>query len=84
MTVYVDDSRIRYRGMIMCHMVADTDAELRAMAAAIGVEERHHQGDHFDICQRKRAHAVQLGAKQITRREAVVIRNRFPGVRRYA
>ena len=33
----------------MCHMLADTDAELRDMADRIGMQQRWHQGDHFDI-----------------------------------
>lgn len=70
MTVYVDDMRAPYRRMVMCHMLADTEAELHAMAAAIGVARRWHQGDHYDIALTKRAAAVQLGAVEITLRQA--------------
>ena len=76
MAVYVDDIRARYCRMIMCHMLADTDEELRAMADRIGVHQRWHQKDHFDICLRKRAMAVAAGAIEVTRREAVAIRAR--------
>lgn len=73
--VYVDDMKAPYRRMIMCHMLADTDEELRTMAARIGVKLKWHQkpgqpDSHFDICQTKRALAVQYGAKEITMREA--------------
>jgi hypothetical protein len=70
MTVYVDDMRARFGRMIMCHMIADTDAELRAMADAIGVAQKWHQGDHFDIALSKRAAAIAKGAVPITWRQA--------------
>lgn len=70
MTVYVDSMRTSYRRMIMCHMIADTDTELRTMAALIGVAQRHHQGDHFDICLAMRALAVKAGAVEITWKQA--------------
>ncbi len=74
MTVYVDDMRAPFSRMIMCHLVADTDEELHAMADAIGVARRWHQKpdtvhSHYDICQSKRVLAVKLGAVQIKRKE---------------
>jgi hypothetical protein len=66
---YVDDMRAPFGRLIMCHMIADTDAELRVMADKIGVSQRWHQGDHFDICLSKRALAVKHGAQEITRQE---------------
>lgn len=77
MTVYVDNARHRLGRMVMCHMLADTDDELRAMARRIGVDERHHQGDHLDVCLRMRARAVAAGAVEITQREAVRVRRRL-------
>jgi hypothetical protein len=74
--VYVDDMKAPYRGMLMCHLLADTDAELHAMAARIGVARRHWQspektsGSHYDICLSKRALAVRFGAIEITWRQA--------------
>lgn len=50
----------------MCHMVADTEQELHAMADRIGVARRWYQGDHYDIALSKRALAVQSGALEIT------------------
>lgn len=69
MTVYVDDMKAPYRRMIMCHMIADTDEELHAMADRIVVARRWFQGDHYDICLAKRRLAVGCGAVEITRRQ---------------
>jgi hypothetical protein len=66
MTVYVDDMRARYGRMVMCHMVADTEAELHAMADRIGVARRWYQGDHYDVCLAKRALALKAGAQEVT------------------
>lgn len=76
MTVYVDDMRAPYGRMIMCHMLADSDEELHAMAARIGVARRWWQspqktsGSHYDIALSKRALAVGHGAVEITWRQA--------------
>jgi hypothetical protein len=59
--------------MLMSHMIADTDAELRAMAGKIGVAQKWHQGDHFDICQSKKTLAVQFGAVAITMRQCAIM-----------
>jgi hypothetical protein len=72
MTVYVDNMRSRLGRMIMCHMLADTDEELHAMADKIGVAQRWHQKagtphSHYDICMRKRDLAVRCGAIEVTR-----------------
>lgn len=75
MAVYVDDGRYPFRGMVMCHMLADTPAELHAMAARIGVARQWYQGfsstPHYDVCRAKRKLAVKLGAVQIERAELV-------------
>jgi len=76
MAVYVDDMRAAYGRMVMCHMLADTDDELHAMAARIGVARRWWQspektsGSHYDIALSKRALAVAAGAVEITMRQA--------------
>jgi hypothetical protein len=80
MTVYIDNMRARYRRMIMCHMIADTDAELHAMADAIGVRRKWFQGDHYDVSASKRTRAVKLGAVEITQRQcAAMVANRRCG-----
>lgn len=74
MTVYVDESIWLFGRMMMCHMVADTRAELDAMADAIGVARKWIQypgtdREHYDICKSMRAKAVKLGAKEISWRD---------------
>lgn len=69
MTVYVDDMRAPFGRLIMCHMIADTEAELHAMAAHIGVARRWYQRDHYDIALTKRALAIAAGAQEITWRD---------------
>lgn len=81
MAVYVDDMRAPFGRMVMCHMVADTDDELHAMADRIGVARRWHQKagthrSHYDICLAKRALAVAAGALEVTQREVARIARR--------
>jgi len=86
MTVYVDDMRAPFGRMVMCHMIADSDDELHAMAACIGVARRWHQApprhdSHYDIALSKRALALQFGAVAITWRQAgcMTVRRRATG-----
>jgi hypothetical protein len=69
MAVYVDTMRAKYRGMIMCHMFADTLTELHAMAEAIGMKRAWFQdkksGPHYDISLGPRAKALSLGAVEV-------------------
>lgn len=74
MSVYVDDMQAGFGRMKMCHMIADSTAELLAMADEIGVARRWIQKagtphEHFDVCLAKRRLAVAHGAKEITQRE---------------
>lgn len=76
MTVYVDNMQARLGTHVLCHMIADTEAELHAMARAIGHPRSRYQGDHYDIPWDKRAMAIQLGAVQITMRQAGAMHSR--------
>jgi hypothetical protein len=74
MSVYVDDMQADYKGMKMCHMIADTNAELMAMVDKIGVQRKWIQKagtykEHFDICLSKRKLAVTAGALEITQQQ---------------
>lgn len=86
MAVYVDDMRAAFGRMLMCHMIADTDAELHAMADKIGVARRWHQAppkheSHYDIALSKRALAITHGAIPITWRQCglMTMRRRATG-----
>lgn len=74
MAVYVDDMRAPVWRMKLCHMIADTDAELHAMAQRIGVARRWFQGDHYDVCLSKRGRAIDLGARPVTMYQAAAMR----------
>lgn len=82
MPVFVDNMRAPFGRMIMCHLFADTDDELHAMAAKIGVARRWHQRpkaqggpgmdaswSHYDIALSKRALAIAAGAIPIEYRD---------------
>jgi uncharacterized protein DUF4031 len=81
--VYVDEAKYRFRRMVMCHMLADTSAELHEMADRIGIARKWFQRDasapHYDICKSKRALAVSTGAVEVTERRefaAIIKRGR--------
>lgn len=70
MSIYIDNFNAGYGRMKMCHMVADTTAELLDMCLKIGVQTKWIQesgtyNEHFDICQSKKAKAIELGAVEI-------------------
>jgi hypothetical protein len=81
MTVYVDDMNSSYGRMKMCHMIADTDEELHAMADTIGVARKWHQApprhdSHYDIASSKKALAIVAGAVSITWRQCGAMNRR--------
>lgn len=75
MTVYVDDMRMPARvGRLNArwsHLLADTDEELHAFAARLGLRRSWHQKpgtaiSHYDVADTKRDLAIRLGAQQIS------------------
>lgn len=83
MSVYVDEIRdwtrlAKMRGLRhthWCHLTADTEAELHAFAARLGLRRSWFQKKserdyrwHYDIVPSKRAQAVRLGALEVDRR----------------
>lgn len=85
MTVYVDElftarprtAQAQRHGTSWCHMEADTEAELDAMARRIGLKVAYKQHGHrwppwrthYDLIPSKRALAVRFGAVELTSRE---------------
>lgn len=71
MSVYLDHSSHALGRMRMCHMIADTPAELRAMALHLGLNLAWFQASasapHFDISKGKRAAAIAAGAVVLER-----------------
>ena len=77
MAVYVDEPIWEWRGRMWCHLTADSEGELHRFAARLGLRRSSFQSrpgrpwvDHYDITERTRLEAVQLGATPITLREA--------------
>lgn len=71
MAVYIDKMNAKYKRMIMCHMFADSEDELKEMARKIGVDTKwiQYPGSyrvHFDICLAMKEKALSLGAVEIT------------------
>lgn len=78
MAIYVDDMKAPYRGMVMCHMTADTREELDDMADKIGVQRKWIQypgrpNEHYDICMSKRSDAIRYGAIECTIRDTAIL-----------
>jgi hypothetical protein len=76
MTVYVDAVFIPYGRMKMCHMIADTEDELHAMADKIGLKREWFQGGskpHYDVSKGKRIEAIRHGAIEVTVRELIAL-----------
>ncbi len=80
MPVYIDDMYRyaigQFHGMQMSHMIADSDAELHAMAQRIGMRRGSYQGDHYDVPLDRRGLALTLGAVAITFRQCGMMRRR--------
>lgn len=84
MTTYIDDLKMPYRRMLMSHMMADTVEELHKMADKIGINRKWFQtkkgkypDPHYDICQTKKALAIEHGAVEVDFREFVKIMRRL-------
>jgi|SRR5579859_3706631 len=80
--VYVDNFNAPYRRMKMCHMIADSTAELLEMVDKIKVQRKWIQhpetdNEHFDICLDKKKLAIKAGAIEIGFRQyANMVNNR--------
>jgi hypothetical protein len=80
MAVYVNKLKTRFGSLTLCHLIADTEAELHAMAASIGIERRWFQADHiphYDISVKKRDLALKRGAIAIDRQKLAELMARY-------
>ena len=78
--VYVDKARNRFRGMIMCHMLADSVDELHAFAERIGMKREWYQPvstPHYDLSLTKRLEAISKGAIEIDNKKVVEIVKKY-------
>jgi RimJ/RimL family protein N-acetyltransferase len=80
--ILVDDCRWEWRGRMWCHLVSDTSYdELHMFAKQLAIPRLAFQGDHYDLPEAGRAHAISLGAHPVNSREVVrALRN--AGLRR--
>lgn len=77
MAVYVDEAVWQWRGMLWCHMTADTLDELHDMAGRLGLKRGWYQGPpktryaHYDTISSKRLKALKLGVVPVDDRVIV-------------
>jgi hypothetical protein len=66
MAVYVDNARIKWRGQLWCHLVADSLDELHAFARRLGLQRnwfhRTASYPHYDVTSTVRERALAIGA----------------------
>jgi hypothetical protein len=84
MSVYVDELRdYGWRLGPSCHLIADTEDELHAFAARVGMKRSWFQNKslapHYDLVASRRAAAVRLGAIELERRAFVNVMRRITG-----
>ncbi len=72
MGILVDPSRWPHRGGLWCHLVSDVSIEeLHSFVRRIGVPRVAFQGDHYDLDESTRRHAIAAGAREVSAREVV-------------
>lgn len=77
MAVYVDKALTKWKGMLWCHLVADSLDELHEFAIVIGMKQQWFQEPpkvkypHYDIPEFRRVLAIKNGAVEIGRRELI-------------
>lgn len=76
MAIYVDQCRWSAKEYSWCHMVSDVSLdELHQFAEHIGIPRRAFHGDHYDLPQHIREHALAHGAQEVPSRALVAILN---------
>lgn len=66
MAVYVDNVKVKWRGRLWCHLVADSIEELHAFARQLGLQRNWFQHaasyPHYDVTVEVRQKALSVGA----------------------
>lgn len=83
MAVFVDNSRLPWRGQSWCHLVADSVQELHAFADQLGLKRAWFQDKtmypHYDVTVNVRVRALQLGAQPGDKRTIISCAKRMHG-----
>lgn len=81
MTVYVDNSRLPWRGKHWCHLVADSISELHSFAAQLGLKREWFQDKtmypHYDVTVSIQQRALSLGARAGDKRAIITCAKRL-------
>lgn len=81
MAVYVDDSRLAWRGKSWCHLVADSIHELHAFAEQLGLKREWFQDrtmyPHYDVTVKVKERALALGAYTGDKRTIIMCAKRL-------
>jgi len=79
--ILLDEARWWFKGRRWCHLVSDESLEeLHDFAEALGIPRRGFQGDHYDLPEEWRMHAIARGATVVDSRD-LVRRLRSAGLR---
>lgn len=75
MSVYVDNVKVKWRGRLWCHLVADSIEELHEFAELLGLRREWFQHaasyPHYDVSIETRQIALSLGAIEGTRADII-------------
>ena len=74
MAAYVDDARIKHRGKVWSHLMADNEGELHTFAQHIGLKLSWFQGDHYDVTAFMRRKAIKAGALAVSTEHLIELR----------
>lgn len=75
MAVYVDNVRVKWRGRLWCHLLADSIEELHAFAKQLGLRRNWFQHaasyPHYDVTLEVRQIALSIGAIEGSRADII-------------
>jgi hypothetical protein len=75
MAIYVDNARVKWRGRLWCHLVADSIEELHDFAQRLGLQKNWFQHaasyPHYDVTLETRQIALSMGAIEGSRTEII-------------